>query len=59
MDNQIRRAVSQPEAVLSFLRNQGVLPEDGTLTEETIRQAQEKKQKQAKKTRTGRIPQHP
>lgn len=46
MDNQTKRAVSS-EAVLSFLRNQGVLPEDGTLSDETIRKAQEKKQKQA------------
>lgn len=47
MDNQNKHAASSAEAVLSFLRNQGVLPEDGILTEDTIRLAQAKKQKQA------------
>ncbi len=46
MDNQTKRAVSS-EAVLSFLRNQGILAADKTLSEDTIREAQEKKQKQA------------
>lgn len=46
MDNQTKRA-SSSEAVLSFLRNQGILAADKTLSEDTIREAQEKKQKQA------------
>lgn len=46
MDNQTKRAVSS-EAVLSFLRNHGILAADKTLPEDIIREAQEKKQKQA------------
>lgn len=47
MDNSSKRTASSAEAVLSFLRNQGILAENNTLSEETIREAQEKKQKQA------------
>lgn len=47
MDNSSKRTASSAEAVLSFLRNQGILAENSTLSEETIREAQEKKQKQA------------
>ena len=47
MDNQNKHTASSAEAVLSFLRNQGILDGDKTLSEETIREAQEKKQKQA------------
>ena len=47
MDNTSKRTASSAEAVLSFLRNQGILAENSTLSEETIREAQEKKQKQA------------
>lgn len=46
MDNQTKRAVSS-KAVLSFLRNHGILAADKTLSEDMIREAQEKKQKQA------------
>lgn len=47
MDNISKRTASSAEAVLSFLRNQGILAENNTLSEEMIREAQEKKQKQA------------
>lgn len=47
MDNSSKRTASSAEAVLSFLRNQGILAENNTLSEEMIREAQEKKQKQA------------
>ena len=47
MDNRSKRTASSAEAVLSFLRNQGILAENSTLYEEMIREAQEKKQKQA------------
>ena len=47
MDNSSKRTASSAEAVLSFLRNQGILAENSTLSEEMIREAQEKKQKQA------------
>lgn len=47
MDNTSKRTALSAEAVLSFLRNQGILAENSTLSEETIREAQEKKQKQA------------
>jgi len=47
MDNRSKRTASSAEAVLSFLRNQGILAENSTLSEEMIREAQEKKQKQA------------
>ena len=47
MDNTSKRTASSAEAVLSFLRNQGILAENSTLSEEMIREAQEKKQKQA------------
>ena len=47
MDNISKRTASSAEAVLSFLRNQGILAENSTLSEEMIREAQEKKQKQA------------
>lgn len=47
MDNTSKRTASSAEAVLSFLRIQGILAENSTLSEETIREAQEKKQKQA------------
>ena len=47
MDNTSKRTASSAEAVLSFLRNQGILAENNTLSEEMIREAQEKKQKQA------------
>lgn len=47
MDNSSKLTASSAEAVLSFLRNQGILAEDSTLSEEMIREAQEKKQKQA------------
>ena len=42
-----KRTALSAEAVLSFLRNQGILAENSTLSEEMIREAQEKKQKQA------------
>jgi len=47
MDNSSKRTASSAEAVLSFLRIQGILAENSTLSEEMIREAQEKKQKQA------------
>ena len=47
MDNTSKRTALSAEAVLSFLRNQGILAENSTLSEEMIREAQEKKQKQA------------
>ena len=47
MDNSSKRTASSAEAVLPFLRNQGILAENSTLSEEMIREAQEKKQKQA------------
>ena len=47
MDNSSKRTAFSAEAVLSFLRNQGILAENSTLSEEMIREAQEKKQKQA------------
>ena len=47
MDNTSKRTALSAEAVLSFLRNQGILTENSTLSEEMIREAQEKKQKQA------------
>ena len=47
MDNSSKRTASSAEAVLSFLRNQGILAENSTLSEEMILEAQEKKQKQA------------
>ena len=47
MDNTSKRTASSAEAVLSFLHNQGILAENSTLSEEMIREAQEKKQKQA------------
>ena len=47
MDNSSKRTASSAEAVLSFLRNQGILAENSSLSEEMIREAQEKKQKQA------------
>lgn len=47
MDNTSKRTALSAEAVLSFLRNQGILAENSTLSEEMIRKAQEKKQKQA------------
>ena len=47
MDNSSKRTASSAEAVLSFLRNQGSLAENSTLSEEMIRKAQDKKQKQA------------
>ena len=47
MDNTSKRTALSAEAVLSFLRNQGILAENSTLSEEMIRKAQDKKQKQA------------
>lgn len=47
MDNTSKRTALSAEAVLSFLRNQGILAENSTLSEEMIREAQDKKQKQA------------
>ena len=47
MDNSSKRTAFSAEAVLSFLRNRGILAENSTLSEEMIREAQEKKQKQA------------
>lgn len=47
MDNTSKRTALSAEALLSFLRNQGILAENSTLSEEMIREAQEKKQKQA------------
>lgn len=47
MDNTSKRTALSAEAVLSFLHNQGILAENSTLSEEMIREAQEKKQKQA------------
>ena len=47
MDNTSKRTASSAEAVLSFLRIQGILAENSTLSEEMIRKAQDKKQKQA------------
>ena len=47
MDNTSKRTALSAEAVLSFLRIQGILAENSTLSEEMIRKAQDKKQKQA------------
>ncbi|MBQ1362848.1 MAG: hypothetical protein IIY43_07335 [Oscillospiraceae bacterium] len=47
MDNTSKRTASSAEAVLSFLRIQGILAENSKLSEEMIRKAQDKKQKQA------------
>ena len=47
MDNQTKRTVSQSEAVLSFLRDRGVLSNDDDISEAVVHDAQQKKQKQA------------